>query len=312
MIRANRSYRVPIVGGVLLIVATLIIACMPVRPVAEVSAQAAQPQDEQQLAAAVDSIWEEYSASLNAGDVDRWVELWTEDGVQMPPGEPYVEGKEAILARNAQAFAPFDVEMEIENLEVGSGPEWAFARGVYSAMLTPKEGGSVVPVDGKYMTILQQQPDGTWKVHRDIFNSNVPPAAAPEPDVDAVTAEIDALFTEYGASLGAGDAERWIDLWTEDGVQSPPGAPPNVGRDVIFASISAAMDQFAFEDMQIGIDEVLVAGDLAIARGLYTVTYVPHDGSDPIPVDGKYTSTFQRQPDGSWKLYRDIFNSNVQ
>lgn len=312
MIRANRSYRVPIVGGVLLIVATLIIACMPVRPVAEVSAQAAPPQEEQQLAAAVDSIWEEYSASLNAGDVDRWVELWTEDGVQMPPGEPYVEGKEAILARNAQAFAPFDVEMEIENLEVGSGPEWAFARGVYSAMLTPKEGGSVVPVDGKYMTILQQQPDGTWKVHRDIFNSNVPPAAAPEPDVDAVTAEIDALFTEYGASLGAGDAERWIDLWTEDGVQSPPGAPPNVGRDVIFASISAAMDQFAFEDMQIGIDEVLVAGDLAIARGLYTVTYVPHDGSDPIPVDGKYTSTFQRQPDGSWKLYRDIFNSNVQ
>lgn len=312
MIRANRSYRVPIVGGVLLIVATLIIACMPVRPVAEVSAQAAPPQEEQQLAAAVDSIWEEYSASLNAGDVDRWVELWTEDGVQMPPGEPYVEGKEAILARNAQAFAPFDVEMEIENLEVGSGPEWAFARGVYSAMLTPKEGGSVVPVDGKYMTILQQQPDGAWKVHRDIFNSNVPPAAAPEPDVDAVTAEIDALFTEYGASLGAGDAERWIDLWTEDGVQSPPGAPPNVGRDVIFASISAAMDQFAFEDMQIGIDEVLVAGDLAIARGLYTVTYVPHDGSDPIPVDGKYTSTFQRQPDGSWKLYRDIFNSNVQ
>ena len=175
----------------------------------------------------------------------------------------------------------------------------------------PKVGGQEIPVDGKYMTILQKQPDGAWKIYRDIFNSNVPSSAPPPSDVEAVTAEIEDLFTEYGASLGAGDAERWIALWTEDGVQLPPGAPPNVGRDAIYASIKAALEQFAFEDMEIDVEEVLVADDLAIARGMYTVTYVPHDGSASIPVDGKYTSTFQRQPDGSWKLYRDIFNSNV-
>ena len=134
---------------------------------------------------------------------------------------------------------------------------------------------------------------------------------AQEIDVEEVTAEIEAAFDEYATSLGEGDAERWIQLWTEDGVQSPPGAPPNVGREMIYTSIAGAMEVFAFDNMQIDIDEVLVAGDLAIARGLYTVTYVPHDGSAPIPVDGKYTSTFQRQADGSWKLYRDIFNSNV-
>ncbi len=37
-----------------------------------------------------------------------------------------------------------------------------------------KEGGEAVTVDGKYMTILQRQPDGSWKIHRDIVNSNVP------------------------------------------------------------------------------------------------------------------------------------------
>ncbi len=45
--------------------------------------------------------------------------------------------------------------------------------------------------------------------------------------------------------------------------------------------------------------EVLLAGDLAIARGMYTVNLAPRDGGDPILVDGKYTTTFQRQPDGS-------------
>ena len=136
-------------------------------------------------------------------------------------------------------------------------------------------------------------------------------APAAPPDVAAVTAEVEDIFTEYGESLGAGDAERWIQLWVEDGVQLPPGAPPNVGRETIFASISANMAQGAYEGMDIHVDEVLVAGDFAIARGMYTVTFVPNDGSDPLFVDGKYTTTFQRQPDGSLKIYRDIFNSNV-
>jgi uncharacterized protein (TIGR02246 family) len=230
----------------------------------------------------------------------------------MPPGESPVIGKPNILARNSAVFEPFQVTMTITNEEVVAQNDWAFARGAYEASLTPKAGGDDLTIDGKYMTILQKQSDGTWKIYRDIFNSNVPPAASPQPDVGAVTAEINALFTEYGASLGAGDAERWIQLWTEDGVQLPPGAPPNVGREAIFASIKGAMEQIAFEEMEINIEEVLVADDLAIARGLYTVNYVPHDGSDPIPVDGKFTSTFQLQPDGSWKLHRDIFNSNVQ
>jgi uncharacterized protein (TIGR02246 family) len=296
------------VVGVFVIGAPMIVACEPVRPTVEVRAQAVVGED---MDAVMDTVWTEYSDSIGAGDIERWVEAWVDDGIQMPPGEPAVVGKPNILARNSAAFAPFDVSMSITNQEVVAAGEWAYARGVYEATLTPKAGGEDIPVDGKYMTILQKQPDGTWKIYRDIFNSNVPSSAPSQPDVEAVTAEIDMLFTEYGTSLGAGDAERWIALWTADGVQLPPGAPPNIGREAIFANINAALAQFAFEEMAIDIDEVLVAGDLAIARGMYTVTYVPHDGSAPIPVDGKYTSTFQRQPDGNWKLYRDIFNSNV-
>ncbi len=305
----NRYNQLPLLVVFLIVAASIIVACTPIQPLAEVSAQETPPED---MDAVMDAIWTEYTASIGAGDIERWVEAWVDDGIQMPPGESPVIGKPNILARNSAVFEPFQVTMTITNEEVVAQNDWAFARGVYEASLTPKAGGDDLTIDGKYMTILQKQSDGTWKIYRDIFNSNVPPAAPPQPDVDAVTAEINALFTEYGASLGDGDAERWIQLWTEDGVQLPPGAPPNVGRDVISDSINAAMAQIAFEDMDIHVDEVLVAGDLAIARGMYTVTYVPHDGSDPIPVDGKYTSTFQRQQDGSWKLYRDIFNSNVQ
>jgi len=50
----------------------------------------------------------------------------------------------------------------------------AFSRGHYVATFSPKDGGQPIPVDGKFMTILKMQSDGGWKIHRDIFNSNVP------------------------------------------------------------------------------------------------------------------------------------------
>ncbi len=131
--------------------------------------------DVEDVTAAVNDIWNQYSSSLNSGDLDAWMSLWTEDGVQMPPGEPPVIGKDQIRARNGASLDQFTFSMAITNEEVEVAGDWAFARGTYTATLTPKEGGEPIPIDGKYMTILQRQPDGAWKIHRDIFNSNVPP-----------------------------------------------------------------------------------------------------------------------------------------
>lgn len=295
--------------SLLVLVALIFTACQPITA----QSQPAAPPTDEEVVAAVNAIWDEYEASVIAGDVDRWIAQWTNDGVQMPPNEPLVEGKENIYARvGANMAAGPTTDFVITPLETTSAGDWAYSRGVYTVTFPLGDSGKEGMIDGKFMTILQRQPDGTWKIHRDIFNSNVPPAAPPEPDVAAVTAEINALFTEYGDSLAADDAERWTQLWVEDGVQLPPGAPPNVGRDAIFASISNAMEQYAYRDMDIHVDEVLLTGDLAIARGMYTARLVPHDGSDPVLVDGKYTTTFQQQPDGTWKIYRDIFNSNTQ
>jgi hypothetical protein len=46
-----------------------------------------QGSQSQAVTAAVNAIWTRYSSSLNAGDLDSWLSLWTDDGVQLPPGE---------------------------------------------------------------------------------------------------------------------------------------------------------------------------------------------------------------------------------
>jgi uncharacterized protein (TIGR02246 family) len=257
------------------------------------------------------AIWAEYEASLSAGDVDRWVDLWTEEGIQLPPGEPPVVGKEAIRARNKAALTDiFDISMSITNEEVVVGGEWSVARGVYTATLTPKAGGDNVLVDGKYLTLLQRQADGSWKIYRDIFNSNVPPAPAPTTDVDAVTDAINAVWREYEASQLAGDPDRWIALWADDGVQMPPGSPPVVGKEAIDARDRDDLAVNEYSEFTINNEEVEVSGDLAFARGTFKVTVTTKSGGDPMHFAGKYTTIFRQQPDGTWKIYRDTFNAN--
>jgi uncharacterized protein (TIGR02246 family) len=125
--------------------------------------------------AAINGIWESYESSLNGGDIDSWLALWTEDGVQMPPDEAPAIGKDQLRQRNGGALDFFNVDIEITNEEVEVAGRLAFSRGHYIATFSPKDDSQPIPVDGKFMTILKKQPDGGWKIHRDIFNSNVPP-----------------------------------------------------------------------------------------------------------------------------------------
>ena len=124
---------------------------------------------------AAQAIWKEYTESLNSGDIERWLALWTEDGVQMPPDEAAIVGKDNIRARNEAVLDRFTLDIGITNNEVETGGKWAYSRGTYKARLMPKAGGRPISIDGKYMTILARQPDGSWKIHRDIFNSNAAP-----------------------------------------------------------------------------------------------------------------------------------------
>lgn len=135
--------------------------------------------------------------------------------------------------------------------------------------------------------------------------------AAPETDVDEATAAINAVWREYEASQLAGDPDRWIALWLEDGVQLPPGLPPVVGKEAIDAKGRADLAANDYSEFVIDNKEVEVNGDLAFARGNFVVTVAVKSGGDPMHFEGKYMTIFRQQPDGTWRIYRDTFNSNA-
>ncbi|MFQ5813619.1 MAG: YybH family protein [Anaerolineae bacterium] len=155
---------------VLLVTLTLGACAAPAPPA--VAPEAAQVEAD---IAAINEIWEGYTAGANTGDLDLWISLWDVNGIRMAPDAPPVIGKEQIRAQMKVPFEQLDIEIAIDNQEVQVGGDWAFSRGTYTLSTTPKAGGETAHVDGKFLTVLKRQSDGTWKIFRDIFNSNVPP-----------------------------------------------------------------------------------------------------------------------------------------
>ena len=60
----------------------------------------------------------------------------------------------------------------------------------------------------------------------------------------------------------------------------------------------------------LSLEEVEVAGDWGFIRGTSPVTLTPQAGGEPLQDEGKYLSIRKRQPDGSWKIFWAIWNSN--
>lgn len=119
---------------------------------------------------AIRAVWAEYSKARVAGDAASWLSLWDENGIQMPPGSP-ARGKTTLDEVVPKAFAAVPAtSMSIEPEEIQLMGDWAFSRGTYEANQTVK--GNPVNVDGKFLTIFRRQEDGSWKIYRDIFNSN--------------------------------------------------------------------------------------------------------------------------------------------
>ena len=138
-------------------------------------------------------------------------------------------------------------------------------------------------------------------------NSENPGGALDDSDARAA---IDATRAEYVGAWRAADAARVASLYVEDALVLYPNQGAIAGRSAIHAYFSAFFNEFAPERFELISDEIQVAGTWAFDRGTYVWRGVPRAGGDPIDDNGKYLVILQRQVDGSWKVARDMDNSD--
>ncbi len=122
--------------------------------------------------AAIKASTEAFIQAVRSEDWAAHAALYTEDAVWMPPNQPIVQGREAIQTWMEEF--PTMTEFNLTAVEIDGYADIAYVRGTYSLMMLPE--GALEPIrdTGKFLEIRRKQPDGSWPIAVDIFNSDLP------------------------------------------------------------------------------------------------------------------------------------------
>lgn len=112
-------------------------------------------------------------------------------------------------------------------------------------------------------------------------------------------------------ATAAKDVDAAISFLSEDAMEFAPGKPVISGREALRKSwletMSAPDTSLAWKPTRV---EVARSGDLAISTGSYE--YSMKDPKGKLVQDrGKYVTVWKKQPNGAWKAYIDIYNSDL-
>jgi len=119
---------------------------------------------------AIKALFVPFSTIVASGDLEGWLNLFTEDVIFMAPNSPVSEGKDAIRGRAKRHFDQFDMEETISIDEIEVSGDLAFMRYSYAFKITPKAGGETDHANGKALAILKRQADGSWRCSHYIYN----------------------------------------------------------------------------------------------------------------------------------------------
>jgi len=125
--------------------------------------------------AAITELNRRYLGAINDGDIATLSSLTTEGHIMIAPGRPPTVGKQANDAANGRAFQMFNIKETWTPIETVISGDLAYQRGTFTVDATPKAGGNPTHSTGTFLRIYRKQPDGAWRMVRDMFNSDQPP-----------------------------------------------------------------------------------------------------------------------------------------
>lgn len=133
--------------------------------------------------AEITRIHQKWLASITAGDLEQVLAPLAPDFVLLPPNDTALTGLAAartfFQGRLAWSQGVTHTEAKADLNEVVATGDWGFVRVTSHSRVQPKSGGAPEGHNTKYIQIWRRQPDGSWKIARDIFSSNDPVGGRP-------------------------------------------------------------------------------------------------------------------------------------
>jgi uncharacterized protein (TIGR02246 family) len=140
--------------------------------------------------------------------------------------------------------------------------------------------------------------------------ATVSPGSASGTDVAALRHFIDSAQARYIDAAIKGDAPAATSFYSEDGMVLAPNMKAARGRAEIEKANAQTFAMLKVTALKLSTEDLQASGDLAVETGTYDQTLQPKGGK-PIHDVGKYVVVWKKQADGSWKLFREIYNSDL-
>ena len=147
------------------VIAASVAACRPEPP--PPSQEALSTESDRR---AIEALREKELAAMNAGDVQGFIDIVTDDVVFDSPNRPAAIGKDAIRSLCEVIFERYDYDATYPADELVVDRDRAFDRGLWIEKVTTKEGGEQTQVSYGMLQVYRRQADGSWKLARSIWN----------------------------------------------------------------------------------------------------------------------------------------------
>jgi steroid delta-isomerase len=135
------------------------------------------------------------------------------------------------------------------------------------------------------------------------------PLAPATADVEADKAAIAAQLTSWAAAFNVRDAAGACAIFSADLVSTMRGRPDE-GRSAVCRRIASALvDRGMTMRYAPDVKEIIVSGDLAVVRLVWSVTI--QRGASPAVSKEPGLDVFRREPDGQWRIIRFLAFSNA-
>lgn len=128
-------------------------------------------------------------------------------------------------------------------------------------------------------------------------------------DRATVQRSIDSSNAKFTADMTKGDVAGMSSVYADDATVFAPNTKAAHGRAEIDKANTGMLSQISVSGFKLAVTDLIISGDYAIESGTYEMTVKPKTGKEMRDV-GKFVAVWKKQPDGSWKIIKDIFNTD--
>ena len=143
---------------------------VPVFPLGITVPVAERPVDEAADRAAIQALWVIYETAVLESDAQMWISLWDPEGLRLQPNGSVRDYDRLLHEEIDWVENPTDA-FSILPKEIVIMGDHAYAMGTYVVDFAVSQ-GKTHRVDGKFISILRRQEDGSWRIFRSMTNAH--------------------------------------------------------------------------------------------------------------------------------------------